>query len=89
MAKYVVAYDLIKTGQNYNCIIEKIKQYGNWAHVQESVWFIVTSNTAVQIRDNLQSCLDNNDKLIVAALTGEAAWLGLDKEISDWLQNNL
>jgi CRISPR/Cas system-associated endoribonuclease Cas2 len=89
MAKYVVAYDLMKQGQNYECIIAKIKQYGTWAHVQESVWFIVTNDTATQVRDNLQSCLDANDKLIVAGLTGEAAWIGHSQEISDWLKQNL
>jgi len=89
MSCYVVAYDLMKSGQNYECLIKKLKAYGTYWHAQGSVWFVVSDQTAVQIRDSLSSCLDSNDKLIVAKLEGEAAWIGYGKEVSDWLLEQL
>ena len=89
MATYIVTYDLHKTGQNYSCLTEKLEEYGTHWHAQGSVWIIVSSQSAKSIRDNLSSCLDSNDKIIVAKLSGEAAWKGYSKNINDWLQNNL
>jgi len=89
MASYVVAYDLHEQGQNYDCIIEKIKAYGTHWHMQRSVWVVVTAQTAVQIRDNLLPCLDSNDTLFVGKLSGEAAWFGYPANVSEWLQKQL
>lgn len=89
MPSYVVAYDLHKQGQNYDCIIKKLEGYPTHWHMQQSVWVIVTSQSAVQIRDNLQPCLDANDKLFVGQLSGQAAWVGYNQNISDWLMRQL
>ena len=89
MAAYIVTYDLHKEGQNYDCLIEKLKSYGTHWHMQRSVWIVATNQTAVQIRDKLKPCLDSNDKLFVGRLSGEAAWHGYGKKISDWITKNL
>lgn len=89
MAAYIVCYDLHKEGQNYKCLEEKLQAYGAHWNAQRSVWLIVTNQTAVQVRDNLASCLDSNDKLIVAGLSGEAAWRGYNQDVTDWLQKQL
>lgn len=89
MAAFIVAYDLHKHGQNYDCITKKIEAYGYYWHMQASVWILKTDQSAVQIRDNLASCIDSNDKLFVGKLSGEAAWLGYDKKVSDWLMETL
>lgn len=89
MSSYIVTYDLMQQGQNYNCITAKLKAYGTWCHLQRSVWIIATAQTAKQIRDNLGACLDANDKLFVAKLTGEAAWVGHDQTVTDWLHKSL
>lgn len=57
--------------------------------MQQSVWIIVTDQTAVQIRDYLGPCLDSNDKLFVAKLSGEAAWKGYKDSITQWLKKFL
>jgi hypothetical protein len=74
MSKYIVTYDLRKPGQNYDALIAAIKKY-TWAKVTESSWFIKTSDSASVVRDNLTRHIDSGDRLMVAALTGEAAWL--------------
>lgn len=89
MASYIVAYDLNQSGQNYECITKKLKAYPTHWHMQGSVWIIITESTAKLIRDNLQSCLDDNDELFVGTLSGEAAWKGYSTSISEWLKKNL
>ncbi|MBB4096969.1 hypothetical protein [Sphingomonas kyeonggiensis] len=89
MAAFIVTYDLMKQGQNYTCITNKLKSYGTHWHLQGSVWIIETTQSAVQIRDSLKPCLDQNDKLLVARLEGEAAWLGYGDEEGKWLKDRL
>ena len=89
MSTYVVTYDLIKQGQNYTCLTEKLKDYPTHWHAQGSVWIIETAKTAAEIRDHLKPCLDANDKLIVARLQGEAAWYGYTDSITKWLKDRL
>lgn len=89
MATYIITYDLNKSGQNYNCIIKKLEAYGTHWHAQGSVWLLVTDQSATQIRDHLGACLDDNDELFVARLSGEAAWRGYSTQISEWLKKFL
>lgn len=89
MSTYIVTYDLHTAGQNYDCIIKKLKTYPAWFHMQASVWIIVSTSTSTQIRDQLAGCLDSNDKLFVGKLAGEAAWQGYSNSDSDWLMKNL
>lgn len=89
MSAYIVSYDLIKQGQNYDCITDKLETYPNHWHMQQSVWIVVTDQTHSQIRDNLKSCLDQNDKLFVGKLSA-AAWHPPFGEKGDkWLIENI
>jgi len=89
MTAYIVSYDLNTQGQKYKCLTDKLEAYGTYWHAQGSVWIIISSQTATQVRDNLKSCLDSNDELFVGKLSGEAAWFGYSSQISDWLKKNL
>ena len=89
MSTYVVTYDLHQVGQNYDCLHKKLKAYPKHWHAQQSVWIIETSQSAVQVRDHLSTCLDANDKLIVAKLSGEAAWSGYSANVTKWLKARL
>lgn len=84
----IITYDLCSPGRNYNDLYEKIKSYGTWAHICESTWIISTTDSCPDIRDNLKSVIDSNDRLFVAALTGGAAWSNVLCE-SNWLKENL
>lgn len=86
MASFIVSYDLIKN-KDYPELFEAIKRY-NCLHVLESVWIVNSSSSSKAIRDNLKTCMDSNDKLFVAELTGQSAWRNLSKEDSDWIKNN-
>ncbi|MBH8612580.1 hypothetical protein I4N56_017895 [Pseudomonas mohnii] len=86
MKLYQISYDLRKQ-RDYPSLYERIKAYGTWCHALESSWIIVTDQTSVQVRDNLQTALDWDDGLLVTRLQGEGAWVGLSDEITQWLKN--
>ena len=89
MASYLIGYDLNRPGQNYPELFTAIKAIGLWWHCLDSTWIVKTDKSAIQIRDVLQPHIDNSDELLVARLTGEAAWAGFNQECSSWLTSNL
>ena len=88
MKAYQISYDLRKS-RDYASLYERIKQYGTYAHVLESSWVIVTTQSAAQVCDDLAQAMDGDDGLLVTHLSGEAAWRGLDVQVSRWLQEQL
>jgi hypothetical protein len=90
MKSYIIGYDLNKTGQNYADLKNAIKELGgnNWWHCLDSTWIINSDLSAVEIRDILLLCMDNNDYLFVGQLDNQAAWY-LKNNCSDWLSKNL
>ncbi len=74
MPCYIISYDLRTPGRNYNALYEAIKAYGTWAHINESLWAVVTTKTAVQVRDHLATHVDQNDRIFVIKSGVEAAW---------------
>ena len=89
MTTYIIGYDLNKPGQNYSDLHEAIKAYDNWWHHLDSTWIIVTDDSAVEVRDHLKTYIDSSDELLVAKLSGEAAWTGFNDKGSNWLKDNL
>jgi hypothetical protein len=88
MKTYIISYDLSNPGKNYEDLLKKIKSY-SWARLGGSAYVVVSANTAVEIRDNLKTVLDSNDKLFVGTVVPQAAWTGLPEEVSKWLINNI
>jgi len=89
MASVLITYDLISPGKKYTELHDAIKVLGSWWHCVESTWIVKSELSLVQIRDQLKKHVDSNDKLLVLGLSGAGAWVGLDKNCSDWLTNNL
>lgn len=88
MACYIISYDLRKPGRNYNALYEAIKAYGTWAKINESLWAIVTQQTAAQVREKLDQYIDANDRIFVVKSGVEAAWRNCICR-NDWLKKNL
>ena len=84
----IITYDLCSPGRNYEALYKKLRSYDVWAHICESTWFISTSQTCAEIRDELKTYTDSNDRLFVAELTGTAAWRNVLCE-SEYLKENL
>ncbi len=90
MDLFLIGYDLVKEGQNYDGLIQAIKSLpGTGWHHLDSTWVLRSSGTAPEIRDILVRHLGPNDKLLVVQLTGEGAWSGFNDEGSQWLMDNL
>ena len=90
MSKYMVTYDLSKPGQKYEELIKSIKAYKN-VKVTESLWFIVANDTAADLRTRFGAFLDSDDRLMVAGLTGGAAWrncIASNDDLKTFLNNN-
>lgn len=70
---YLVSYDLLRPGQNYDGLINAIKQLGG-KRVLLSAWAFYSTATAVQLRDHLRQFIDQNDRLLVTGINGWASW---------------
>ncbi|RJL18028.1 SinR family protein [Paracoccus siganidrum] len=94
MACYMIGYDLNREGANYSAKNQRLRERLEemfptyWRHL-DSTWIVKTNLSAVKIRDAISPILDNNDELLVAALTGEAAWCGFTDKGSKWLKEHL
>lgn len=81
----LVTYDLNKSGQNYDALIEKIKTLGAWAKVQQSVWYLHTSYSANEVLNHLTKVTDFNDSIFVANMS-DASWIGLPVKVQQFIQ---
>lgn len=67
MAVYMITYDLNSEGQNYEKVIQSIKDAstGAWCSYWKSSYLIKSYLTAQQVSDRITPHLDANDRLIV------------------------
>jgi hypothetical protein len=86
---FIIAYD-INNGQpeDYNNVYAAIKEYGTWAHVTESTWAIVTTESAKEVRDKLIEIMPTGSSLLVVISGNVAAWRNV-KCSNDWLKKHL
>lgn len=84
-----IHYDLRTPGRNYEALYTAIRNTGStWAHPLESMWVVMTTKSAAQVRDIIAAHVDRNDQLLVADFGPDWASLNLSKEINDWLKAN-
>ena len=88
MACYIIAYDLKSPGKDYQPLYDAIKSYGTWAHIQDSVWAVVTDGSSVDVREHLSSFMDGNDSLFVIKSGVAAAWKNVRCR-NEWLKKHL
>jgi hypothetical protein len=60
-----VAYDLIKPGQNYEAVRNKIKSLGRWYQPQYSLFYLNTAFSFAEVHTAIRTIMDPNDKLAV------------------------
>lgn len=90
MKSYLITYDLMKEGQNYEGLIESIKSISpnNWWNCLLSTWIVKSNLSASEILNIVRPNMDDNDKVFIVLLERESAWF-LDDECSNWLDENL
>ncbi len=92
MKAFLISYDLgvPETHSSYVTLSNHLKSlYSTWARPVKSVWIIKSDKGAVQIRDEIKSALDANDKLIVVEMAGNWGTYNISKEVTDWMKSNI
>lgn len=90
MNTLMISYDLIAPGRGYEALRSFIESHSKWAKPVESLYLIKTHKSAKDLKTELLSYLDTNDKVIVIDVTGDgASWKGLSDKVSDWIHSNL
>lgn len=88
----LISYDLRvpETSDDYKRLITYIKSFSLWAKPLYSVWFVKTSKTCSQVRDEIKRETDANDRALVIEVT-DADWAtsNVDTEVTDWMKKNL
>lgn len=74
MKAFIISYDLCAPGRDYTALYKKIQSYPYRVYATESTLIVLSSSNAVDIRDNLLTAMDSDDRLFVAELAGAAAW---------------
>jgi hypothetical protein len=85
---YLIGYDL-KSGQNYESLIQSIKKVGTWWHDLDSTWLVKSNASSEQLLEYLLAHIYKNDKLLVVEVVpGSWAGYGFSEAGLDWLRVN-
>ncbi len=84
MKSYIVTYDLMKPGQNYDSLIAAIKKLPSCS-VLLSAWLIRSSSSAREIYDYLRQYMDSGDFVLVAELVPGNSYGWLKQEAWNFL----
>ena len=90
MNTLLIGYDLNRSGQDYDELIDALKSYPRWWHYLDSTWLIKTELSATAVRNTLGKLIDANDELLVVNVSNDPwASKGFNAKGTDWLRNNL
>lgn len=84
---YLITYDLRMPGREYSPLYDAIKNYNDWQHPLESVWFIHTDQNANDIYSQLRGKIDTHDRLLVIRVDNDDKQGWLAKTFWLWLNN--
>lgn len=87
---YIVIYNLQSSTSEAEVsrLHSALRTFEGWGRITDSSWAIVTSKSAVEIRDFLDNYIDSNSQLMVIKSGREAAWRNILAS-NDWLKSNL
>lgn len=90
MAVHAISYDLHDPGQDYSDLHDAIESIGDSCHVLESTWLVESSKSPSEIRDELKSHIDSNDRLLVVKKceTGSTWATTFSSDCTDWLHDH-
>lgn len=89
MNSYIISYDLVTPGRNYQPVYDYMKKFSDQVKPLQTVYLVYTNMQASEIRDNLKSLVDVNDKVIVVKLnTSNWATYNLPVTTTSWLHKH-
>jgi len=90
MAAYIVEYGLVNPDRNHPRLSKAIKGKYHYWRILEYTWIIDASESASQIYEYLEDNIDQNDRLFVCQLAGDAALTeGFSDKGTEWLERIL
>lgn len=88
---YLITYDLKSSGQNYDDVIQSIKDasIGTWCTYWKSSFLLKSNLTANQISEKITPFLDANDSLIIVEVRPSNYQGWLSQEQWDFINQNV
>ncbi len=89
MAIFIVSYDL-HNHRDYDSIHEAMGEVGA-VKLLESVWGVELNNTPSEVREWMQSHLDEDDSILVVQIKPRPSWATrkIKSPANDWLKQNI
>ena len=84
---YIASYDLSEPNRDYEGVGGALASCGEVKRVQQSVWLIATSSTAVEIRDAVKPFLEGEDSFFVTQLDIQD-WAGWRTRAQAWISEH-
>jgi hypothetical protein len=90
MSCYLITFQ-IEDSVSYDAIAAKIRTNPKWARVMRNVWIIQTELKMTDVRESISVIIGNNRGSVMVMEVSNAAWAtySVDKEITDWMKNNI
>lgn len=76
MKPYLVSFDLMKDGQQYSALNERLRALGA-VKLLYSQWVVLYGSGSLALANDLAHFTDGNDRLLVNLLTLDTAFRGL------------
>jgi hypothetical protein len=84
-----INYDLRAPGRDYDDLYDYIKSFDRWCHLLESCWLVRTWKTASDVRDELRTIVDSNDKVATFDVTGVSWATNFSARTTTWLHSHM
>ena len=81
MPLYLISYDLLTPGKNYDPLIDALTQQGA-KRVLLSQWTLNTYCSPKQIRDWARRYMDNNDRILISEINSNRSCYGTLVDLS-------
>lgn len=88
MTKYMISYDLHEPTNNRTAVQEAIESIGTWHKYVSTTYLVKTSLSIKEVQSICTKPLDENDRMIIAEITGyvhgyltDAEWQSLQQDI--------
>lgn len=85
---YIITLNLNNKDKDYSELFKAIEDLGKCKKVLESCWIVETNVRANNIARYLYNHIEDNDRLFVGKLSGEATWINVLCD-DEWLKDNL
>ena len=68
---------------------ETVKKFDGWLAIGQNRFLVLSDFSAKSVCSFLSEKLLEGDQLLILEVGNTAAWVGIDKSVSDWLERTL